>query len=301
MTSKSERPLMPVERLSVLPYIDERLGKAKKIVERAFAIPRSREELTPQFIVTTSILVQNAVADELGVPREALRLPTVETVEDVTEGLRGRGGARVSIRHAAQQSDTDNKIRRMQLPRNLEDFLTPAAIAESAGMATAMALILQKIGKNGRVHTSQNNRAAEVAILLAAAMGTTAGHDRILDCVNYRTDLSDEELDAMIGPENKGSAQWDKRIDDICAQPGLYHNMNTDMARYAGGDLMHNEDDLVYLEVTHTQQNQAEALAFNPNEVPIRHDELGFRLVRKTGRYGVPTTKLFLPGLYKGK
>lgn len=298
MTSRFERHPTPAERISALPYIDKRLGTARSIVEEAFSVRRLRETLAPRSIIKISMNVQDTVADALGVARDTLRVPTVEHTEATTEFLHGEGGRSTIMRHGGQKSDTDNKIRRMQLPRNLEDFLSAESIAESAGMATAMALILQRIDKSGRVHTSQNNRSAEVAILLATAMGTTANHDINFDCINYRDDIPDEALNELIGVENNGVVPWNETIDEICAQPGLYHGMNKLMARYVG-DLMPKEGNEVHSYVTHTQQTQALDLAFG-NE-PTRLDELGFRAVNNENPYNDSTTRLFKSGLYRAK
>lgn len=293
--SPTERP---TERLARLPFDDPRLGMAKKIVEQVFATPRLRETLTSKSIAEISLNIQNTAADALGVSRDALRVYSAEEIEAATDFLAGKGGRSAIMRHGGQLSDTANKIRRMQLPRNLEDFLTTESIAESTGTATTMALILQRIGKRGSVHTSQNNRSAGVAILLGAAMKTVPSHNVNFDCVNYRTDLSDNELNAKIGKENNGAAPWNEGIDEICAEPGLYKRMNRLMARYAG-DLMYKEGNVVHFYVTHTQQTQALDLFFGNK--PTRLDELGFRLVSNEDLYNDSTTRLFKYGLYEEK
>ncbi len=164
----------------------------------------------------------------------------------------------------------------MQLPHNMIDPLTDQSIAEAVGLSLVLACVSQEINPGTiKVRSSANTRAAEVAALVARLTGGTAVYDERLNCVDYPKGKTDQEIDHLLGPANKGSLRWDKKTVDDAIGDGTYNRTTK------------NVKDLIQegvtvkgwtIDVTHTQQTNAADL--KAGREPSRLAEMGFSVWR---------------------
>lgn len=237
----------------------------------------------------------------------SVRRVDAEAAAEVTQ-LLAFGGI-IIMRHGAQFSADSSKIRMMQLPQNYTDPMTHVSMAEGASVAHQMAIFSNRTQLPVEIMTSKNIRAKQLAHEISAMTRgndyatsnlSNLSHKEALDCVNYPSDKTDEEINAILGPEAKGSLPWDK-IDALLGE-GTTDVFLRNMGGIINGTLEKiAESRKMVVIVTHTQQTNAVDLLFDQQQV--RYSELGFSIVwlskRPKGRAAVMYTQypngIFLP------
>ncbi len=165
------------------------------------------------------------------------------------------------------------KIRLMQSPYNSKDPASAQSLAEVASMG----IILMHLGKKMQlpvtILSSANVRAADMGGVMSVVNGFRVEIDDRLTCVNYPTNRSDEELEALLGRDNVGALTWKKEILDSVCGDGTFKTIDSDMRTMIDA---HTGTKGLTILITHTPQtNAADVIA---GDIPMRMPELGFRV-----------------------
>lgn len=269
------------------------------------AVPNTRIDLHDHEAMAHAVnRIQGQAADMLGLGGVILRQVSPQLVgelvsvidhgEDVSDS-----GRYMMLRHGGQRLDEETgdlkgasqKIRLMQLPHNMTDPLTDQSIAEAVGLGLVLACVYQEINPGEvSVRSSANTRAAEVAAIVARLTGGSVVYDQRLNCVDYPKDKTDQEIDDLLGPANKGSLRWDRTTVDRVIGDGTYDRITE------------NVEDLIRegvtakgwtIDVTHTQQTNAADLV--ARREPSRLAEMGFSIWRSPVESTLLPNGVFIP------
>lgn len=278
---------------------DHRVGLALASVPNIRLDPHDQEAMA-----RTINVIQGQVADVLGLGGVILRQVSPELVREFVSAIdHSNGGSDsgryIMLRHGGQRIDGETgdlkgasqKIRLMQLPHNMVDPLTDQSIAEAVGLGLVLACVSQGINPGTiQVRSSVNTRAAEVAAVVARLTGGSAVYDARLNCVDYPGDKTDQQIDDLLGPANKGSLRWDRLTVDGVIGNGTYDRITQ------------NVEDLIRegvtakgwtIDITHTQQTNAADL--KAGREPSRLAEMGFSVWRSPVESRLLPNGVFIP------
>lgn len=201
-----------------------------------------------------------------------------------------RHGAQVTSKIFADETPAACKVRQMQHSDNRSNHASPVSWAEAAGMGALLVAILSiESGTEIRIRTSENQRARDVAEILAAFLGTSATIDSRLTCVDYADTVQLPRYDdpSIPSPLNAdGTVPWDRaRIDAACGD-GTYERVHAQTTAIMA-DITHPVPNLpagpriITLCLTHTQQ-------LNVVGVQARISELGMCIQTPSGSVLLP-------------
>jgi len=186
------------------------------------------------------------------------------------------------IRHGEQMLNEQTKmlqnaslkIRQLQAPYNMDDPITLSSISEAIGTGWILRWLSKTTNKKMIIISSHNNRAREVAWIVAQLADTKPIFDQRLDSIFYPADKSDDEINTILGNENDGQLIWKKEIVNAVCGSGIYEKITKDIKDFLKNGLSQKEILTIY--ITHTQQLNAADIEVK--EQPIRIANLGFRL-----------------------
>ncbi|CAN5145495.1 hypothetical protein BH09PAT1_BH09PAT1_8650 [soil metagenome] len=279
---------MVAEYRHIGPHLLRDLSRDYGDIKRAYIeVAKAKRELYHPDLGLDGVIdlaehVKDAVHESFPKTELSPRQIDKEAVSTLFETIKDNNGGLILMRHGVQSvaeeerrllEDPHRKIRLMQLPYNFDD---PAS-AQSVAEASSLAIIMMHISKLNNIPveiiTSGNRRAAEIGAVMSVSNSFHVAGDDRLTCVNYPTDKTDEELDLLLGRENKGSLVWERgKIDSVCGV-GTFDQISSNI-----GSLVSEYQYMPRLTVgiTHTPQTNAADLIAGDN--PIRMPELGMRL-----------------------
>lgn len=283
---------MVAERVSQGPYLLADLSHKDAGLKHAYVeVARAKRhlynpELGLEDVIALAEQVNQSVHESLPNANLVPRSIDSETVLGLADIVGSSKGGLIIMRHGVQSIpdqerqqlvDPLRKIRLMQMPYNYDDPATAQSVAE----ASSLAIILMHMSKvndiSVEIKTSANRRAAEIGAVLSVSNQFNVSVDDRLTCVNYPTDKTDEELDLLLGSENKGALTWERqRIDGVCGE-GTYDSISANIR-----SLINEYRDKPQLTVCVTHTPQTNASDILAHDTPVRMPELGMRIFAGT-------------------
>jgi len=171
------------------------------------------------------------------------------------------------------------KIEMMRKTENMNNPMEKASFVELMGLIVVLDALRQIGGRDIRVLTSENQRAAQAAKGIGVFFGIKVEQMSDLTCVNYPSDKTDFLLSRLPG----GKLPWEKNVVDEIIGKDTYETINNNMK-----NLLKLPIENITIYITHTQQINAVCAA----------EKLS---VKRLGCFGfilIPTKNELSPQLY---
>ena len=244
---------------------DEALKMAKQSILCFQESYPKRELLSVDELVGTINQWKSKLAKEIGLQDNTKTLDQ-NAIHTLLAAARSEGGV-IFMRHGEQQmspwveklpSKAEQKIAMMRQKENMANPVTPISVVEAYSMILALEYVSRLTNTSWIVETSGNNRAAQIAELLAVALSTKAQHSSRWDCINYPDEdfITTDELLAIL-PE--GTLPWEKGLVDQVIGKGAFDRIHWQVREAIEGI----STSKLTVFVTHTQQISAAADQYN--------------------------------------
>jgi broad specificity phosphatase PhoE len=274
------------------------LATAKKFLQE---YNKGLDTYAPEEITDTANQLQKAVAFALGC-QESIREIDVSKVTTLKDLLQTYTASAIFMRHGEQElndetqklSGTLRKIKQMQLPYNMTDGITDSSLVEAIGTGFVLQWILHTTKKTLQIISSENERAHQVATVIAAVTNTPVHLDHRLNSISLPSNVGTEKLLALLGEDSKEQLVWKQEIIDTICGTGTFERITQTVHGCIAESLQ--LQNTITLYITHTQQTNAADV--EAGETPIRLPNLGFRVFSKS-QNEKNSAKLFVNGFYQ--